>query len=210
MKHAYRLILITQRGDQPLSSYLNFIKDCAVSGISAVQLREKNYSSTALLEFAQQLKETLAPYHIPLLINDQVELAQHVSTEGVHLGQTDFSSKEAKKFLGLNKIVGLSIESEQELISANDQTELDYVAASAVFVSKNKTNLKTLWGLEGLKNVIKISRHPVVAIGGINLDNARKVMQCGAAGIAVIGAIHDAKKPALACEHLRKIIDEYT
>lgn len=82
MNTVCRLMLVTQRGSQDLSSYLNFIKACAANGITAVQLREKNYSSSALFAFAQQLKLVLTPYHIPLIVNDNLQLAQSIGAAG--------------------------------------------------------------------------------------------------------------------------------
>ena len=205
---AFRLILITHRQQMPLSEYLKFIELCALSGITSLQLREKNMTPEFALEFSSKLKIILDPLNIPLIINDDASLASRMKASGVHLGQTDGKLEEARNLIGPDKIFGLSIESMENLEEANQNT-LDYVAASAVFSSKNKENIKKIWELEGLSLLAKKSKHPVVAIGNINLNNIRNVLTAGASGVAVIGAIHDAPDPILAVKNLRKIIDQH-
>lgn len=202
----YKLILVTHRQNIPLSLYLNFIKECISSGVTSIQLREKNSDASFKLEFAQQLKQILSPFNIPLIINDDILLAQQVNAEGVHLGQSDTSPTLARTLLGTEKSIGLSIEAVHDLIKAN-QSELNYVAASAVFPSQHKNNLKTIWGLEGLTRLCQNSNHPVVGIGGIDEANLLQVIQAGAKGVAVIGALHQAENPAKMALKLRKILD---
>ena len=197
-------MLITHRLNTPLTQYLEFIKSCIANGVSSVQLREKGSTPEFKLDFAAQLKEILAPYNIPLIINDDVNCALAVDAEGVHLGQSDTAPEKARKLLGKNKFIGLSIESETELVQAN-QCDLDYVAASAVFPSEHKNNLKTIWGLEGLQHLAQKSKHPMIAIGGINSHNAAAVMQAGAQGLAVIGALHNAQNPGKMASYLREL-----
>lgn len=201
-----RLMLVTHRQNVALPVYLNFIKDCISSGVTCIQLREKNNDASFKLEFAQHLKQILTPYNIPLIINDDINLAQLVDAEGVHLGQSDTSPQIARKLLGSEKYIGLSIESENDLTQAN-HLNVSYVAASAVFPSQHKNNLKTIWGLNGLMCLCKHSSHPVIGIGGINQDNLIQVIQAGARGVAVIGALHQATNPAKMALHLRKLID---
>lgn len=202
----YKLILVTQRGNSPLPEYLDFIKKCISSGVTSVQLREKNSDSTFKLHFAIELKELLAPYNIPLLINDDIELALKIGAEGVHLGQSDGSPQIARERLGNDKFIGLSIESEEQLKQANN-LEVNYVAASAIFPTPNKKNLKTIWGLKGLSQLSAQSLHPIVGIGGINEYNLPQLMRAGAHGAAVIGALHQAKNPVEMAQKLRTIID---
>lgn len=203
----YKLMLVTHRKDTPVSAYLDFIKVCAAHGTSCVQLREKNMNEDELFEFGVQLKSVLDPLNVPLIINDNVALAMRLDAAGVHLGQTDGDPYAARKIMGPDKIIGVSIEALQELEAANDMP-VDYVAASAVFDTPNKTNLKMIWGLEGVRTLAGLSKHPVMGIGGINGTNARQVIQAGAKGVAVIGALHDAPDPASASKALRYMIDQ--
>lgn len=202
----YKLMLVTQRGNTSLTDYIDFIRQCASSGVSCVQLREKNAEPAFKLQFALQLKQTLTPFNIPLIINDDLDLALQVNACGVHLGQTDGAPQIAREKLGSKKIIGLSIESEAELQPAN-KLDLTYVAASAVFPTSNKNNLKTIWGTDGVHRLCKQTKHPLIGIGGITELNVAQVMQAGAQGVAVIGALHEASAPAAMAMTLRNIID---
>ena len=204
----YKLILVTHRQDASTSKYLDFIESCVSlkGGVTCVQLREKNTDPVLTLKWAQKLKDLLNCYSIPLIINDNLDLANEVDAEGVHLGQSDVPVHVARKRLGDTKFIGLSIESESELNEAN-YYDINYISASAVFPSQHKNNLSTFWGIDGLRQLCKKSIHPVVGIGGINRNNVSRVIQAGAQGVAVIGALHKVLHPAQTALALRKIID---
>ena len=199
-------MLVTNRQHTPLNDYLQFIERCALSGITAVQLREKMEPYSFLLTFGHALKRILDPLHIPLIINDSVQLALELDASGVHLGQTDGDPRQARNILGRSKIIGVSIDSAEHLIAAND-LPLDYVGIGAIFPTANKHNVTTQWGLEGLQQLTPSSKHPIIGIGGINEHNAADVMLAGAHGIAVIGALHDAEDPNQTTYNLRHIIN---
>ncbi|MCA0402937.1 MAG: thiamine phosphate synthase [Proteobacteria bacterium] len=200
-----RFCLVTDI-DKPFPEYERFLKEVLEGGVQSVQLRAKSKNENDIYDLAYQLKKYLKPYQIPLIINDHIDIAVEIDAEGIHLGQSDKSPLLARKRLGPNKIIGLSIESETELEKANALTCLDYVAASAVFESKTKRNLKRIWGLEGLKKLSQASKYPVLAIGGIELTNVDAVLSHGAYGIALISALHEAANPkALAGAFLEKI-----
>jgi len=205
-KDFYRLILVTHRQNTSLIEYLQFIEKCVTSGVTCVQLREKNSDLAFKLEFAQQLKKLLTPYNVPLMINDDLDLALQIDAHGVHLGQSDASPQIAREKLGDNKYIGISIESANDMERANS-LPVDYVAASAVFPSEHKNNLKIIWGIEGVTQLCKNSNHPLIGIGGINQDNLPQLMHAGASGAAVIGALHQAENPVKMAATLRKIID---
>lgn len=202
----YKLMLVTQRKNKSISEYMQFIESCAKGGVTSVQLREKNASPDFLFEFGTALKKVLDPYHVPLIINDDLELAIKLNAGGVHLGQTDGDPVAARRILGDDKIIGVSIEAEEELDKANDMP-VDYVAASAVFETKNKSNLKKFWGIDGVHNLSKKSRHVLMGIGGIDGSNISDVIDAGAKGVAVIGALHDVDDPRYESATLREKID---
>lgn len=186
-----RLCLVTNLQHQPFSLYKPFILKAIQGGVTSVQLREKTKNVFEFQQLALQLKSTLRPFNIPLFINDHVEIAKDIDAEGVHIGQSDLSPYEARKILGPAKIIGWSIETLEELEIANQLTCIDYIAASAVFPSKTKPDCKTIWGIDGLRKITQLSKHPVMAIGGINLSNIEMIINNGACGAAVIGAIHN-------------------
>jgi thiamine-phosphate pyrophosphorylase len=205
-EHFYKLMLVTNRKDIPLNEYLEFVKICATSGITSVQLREKGANFNFLLEFGQKLKNILDPLGIPLIVNDDIKLALKLDASGVHLGQTDGDHKRARDLCGSDKIIGISIDSKENLMTANDLS-ITYVGVGAIFETGNKKNIVTLWGLEGLHMLSRQSKHPIIAIGGINEHNIVSVMTAGAKGIAVIGVLHDTNNPRHLAQLLRHIID---
>ncbi len=202
----YKLMLITQKNNTSDKEYFDFIKKCADGGITSLQLREKSLDYSSLLKLGEQLMTILAPYQIPLVINDFPSLAKELGTHYIHVGQKDDSISKTRSILPKAKI-GISIESIEQLHQANNIKEIAYVTASAVFPSTNKDNLLKIWGLDGVKELSQISTHPLTAIGGITLDNTANIIQHGARGVALIGAIHDAKDPYSTCKEFRNIID---
>lgn len=184
----------------------DLVEKAAKNGVTAVQLREKDTPIRECIQIAQELKQVLDPLGVPLIINDRVDVALAVDADGVHLGQMDFPQELARKILGKEKIIGLSAESSQDAELA-EQLDVDYLGISPVFTTPTKTDTTTEWGLNGLKEVARKSRHKLVAIGGINSKNAGQVMRHGADGIAVVSAICAANDPALAAKELRKLVD---
>ncbi|MCW7475111.1 thiamine phosphate synthase [Leptospira levettii] len=170
----------------------------ATGGVSLVQLREKETSSREFLELAIHLKQILTPFQIPLLINDRVDICLASGADGVHLGQTDLPWFEARKLLGEKAIIGLSIETKEDwenLQKEHPNPNLDYLAVSPVFDTKTKTNTKPAWGLAGVRWLRENTTLPIVAIGGIHLDNAKEVIEAGANSLAVVSAICSANDP---------------
>ncbi len=199
-----KLCLLTHVKHQSFGEYLSFIERAVRGGVTMVQLREEDGDPDIIKEKAIALKKLLKPWNVPLIINDFVEIARAIDAEGVHLGQQDMSPIEARKILGPEKIIGLSIESLSELSISRKIDAINYVTASAVYPSKTKPDCKKMWGLEGLKQIVNHASHPVTAIGGINRDNVREIMRSGVEGIAVIGAIHDAADPYYAALMLKE------
>jgi thiamine-phosphate pyrophosphorylase len=168
-----------------------------------VQLREKEASAEELAALGARLLALLRPYGVPLLINDRADVAHAIGADGVHIGQSDTSAYEARSLLGPRALIGLSVETMQQAQAAN-AAPVSYVAASPVFATCTKQDCAPPWGLEGLKTLCAFSRHPVVAIGGIHVENAEQVWACGPAGIAVVSAILRAPCPRTAASQLRE------
>jgi thiamine-phosphate pyrophosphorylase len=200
-----KLCLVTHFTAETFPQYEDFILSVARNGITAVQLRIKNCSHSLILNYARQLKSLLSPLNIPLIINDHVDIAVAVDAAGVHIGQGDMTPARAREMLGANKIIGWSVENREQLKIANALTTIDYIGASAVFPSTTKLDCKTIWGLAGLNELATNSKHPVIAIGGINVDNVASVIAHGAHGVAVVSAIHQHPEPAVIT---RKLLDQ--
>ncbi len=187
----------------PLDQFFHRILESIKGGVSIVQLREKNASFEEFVEIARQLKAILRPLQIPLIINDRVDVALAARADGIHLGQSDHDVKVARKTLGGNAIIGLSIETLKQAEQAVNMP-VDYLAISPIFPTQTKHDCARHLGLEGLKKISAISPFPVIAIGGINEDNAKMIMEAGAKGIAVVSAIFDAPCPKSAAQNLRE------
>lgn len=194
-KNHRQLHLLTACPANHYDDYLKFIELCAKSGITHLQLRQKNWSFDSLLDFGRELQAVLKPHSIPLIINDNLDLALKLDADGLHLGQKDGNPDAARAILGTDKIIGISIENPIQLERANLLRSISYVAASAVFPSTSKSNLEYIWGLDGLDRFCQKSYHPVIAIGGISLSNITQVGATAISGVAIISAIHDAHNP---------------
>ena len=163
-------------------------------GVSCVQLREKTLDTRRFLERALALKAILAPARVPLIINDRLDIALAAGAEGVHIGQSDMPYAHARQLMGPDAIIGLSVETWEDVIQAQD-LDVDYIGVSPVFSTPTKTDTKEPWGLNGLERINGYSRHSLVAIGGLNQSNITSVIQAGAQSIAVVSAICSAPDP---------------
>ncbi len=197
--------LVTDRASLSGKSLDKVILHAVKGGAKMVQLREKEVSTRFFIEEAQRIKNILTPYTVPLIINDRVDVALAVGADGVHIGQEDMPYPLARKLMGPGAIIGLSVETLEQVEAAED-LDVAYLGVSAIFATPTKTNTRHQWGLDGLRKVRAMSRHPLVAIGGINASNAAEVMQAGADSLAVVSAICSAPDPQKATERLRRII----
>lgn len=176
-----------------------------------VQLRDKYGSTRAMVEEARAIKAALAPSGIPLLINDRVDVALAAKADGVHIGQTDMAPADARRLLGPNAIIGLSLKTVAQAQAAPLDL-LDYVAVGAVYATTSKDDASTPIGLAGVTAVANAIRarapgYPVCAISGINAGNAADVIAAGADGVSVISALSLAPDPAAAARDLRAVVD---
>lgn len=201
----YRLYLVTD-DQQDIITLRKVVTEAVAGGVTMVQIREKTDDIRAFINKAQAVKDILKGTDVPLIINDRVDVALAIDADGVHLGQSDMPVLMARQLLGQDKLLGLSIETEQQLIEAN-HLPLDYIGLSAIFATPTKTNIKTQWGIAGLETARQKSRFPIVAIGGINANNLAQVMGTGIDGIALVSAICHSPTPKLAASDLLQQIN---
>lgn len=171
-----------------------------------VQLREKEASTGEFIALAQRLRPLLKQHNIPLIINDRVDVALAVDADGVHIGQSDMPYAMARRLMGADKIIGLSVENFADLEAANAIADLDYVGISPVYATPTKGDTAEPFGLEGLRKAVALSAHPTVAIGGMNLATVGDVMAAGTDGVAVVSAICSAPSPHKAAKNLFAIV----
>ena len=200
-----KLYLVTDRDLSLGRSLEEVVSEAVAGGVTLVQLREKDTPTGEFIELAFRLKEILNQYNVPLIINDRVDVALAVDAEGLHIGQSDMPYEIARKLLGPNKIIGLSVECMDDILEAN-KLDVDYIGISPVFGTPTKTDTAEPFGLEGLRKAVEISAHPTVAIGGMNASTIGDVMATGTDGVAVVSAICSAQYPRLAAKELSEII----
>jgi thiamine-phosphate pyrophosphorylase len=184
---------------------------CAQGGATLIQLRDKISETRAMVTRARAIKKALAPFNVPLVINDRVDVALAAGAEGVHVGQNDMAVEDARKLLGRGAIIGLSIKTVAEADAAPVDL-IDYVGSGGVYVTLSKEQKNAPIGPEGLARVItalhvRAPKLPICGIAGIDAGNAAAVIAAGADGVAVISALSLAPDPAAAARSLRAIVD---
>lgn len=199
------LYLVTDRGLCGAKSVASVVEKAVAGGVRYVQLREKGLPTRSFIELAVHLKKLLYPAGVPLMINDRVDVALASGADGVHVGQEDMPYETARKLLGPSALIGLSVETWEDVVAAQ-RLDVDYLGVSPVFDTPTKTDTKGMWGLEGLARIRAYSRHPLVAIGGLNAANAEAVVMAGADCVAVVSAICAAADPFRAARDLDEII----
>ncbi|PMM10267.1 thiamine-phosphate diphosphorylase [Vibrio breoganii] len=196
----YELYFVTD-DQQDIETLCSVVKQAIAGGVTMVQIREKHGDVRAFIERAQAVKSVMRGSGVPLIINDRVDVALAVDACGVHLGQSDMPVADARRLLGDNKLLGLSVESEEQLLEAQSFA-VDYLGVSAIFATPTKTNTVKHWGIEGLTKAVELSKLPLVAIGGINDSNIKSVVDTGVDGIALVSAISAASDPTQASKDL--------
>ena len=183
----------------------------AAGGATVVQLRDKVNDAARMIEEARAMKAALAPFNVPLIINDRVDVALAAGADGVHVGQEDMAVEEARRALGRAPFIGLSIRTAEQAAAA-PLALLDYVGIGGVYSTTSKTSGKQPIGLDGLRHVVQVLRgrignFPSCGISGIMAANAEQVIAAGADGVAVISALSHHPDPQAAARELRSVVD---
>jgi thiamine-phosphate pyrophosphorylase len=184
---------------------------CAKGGATLVQLRDKLSETRAMVGTARAIKAVLAPFGVPFVVNDRIDVALAAQADGVHLGPDDMAIEDARALLPKHAIIGLSIKSVAEADAA-PLALIDYVGSGGVYATLSKQQKNAPIGPEGLGRIVAALRHraprlPVCGIAGIDASNAAAVIAAGADGIAVISALSLVPDPAAAARQLRDIVD---
>jgi thiamine-phosphate pyrophosphorylase len=184
---------------------------CVRGGATLVQLRDKRSETRILIEEARSIRQALAPFAAPFVVNDRVDVAIAVGADGVHLGQEDMAVEDARRLLGSSAIIGLSIKSVEEAEAARLDL-VDYVGSGGVYATSSKQQKNAPIGPAGLARIIAALRRrapdlPICGIAGIDASNAAEVIAAGADGVAVISALSLVSSPENAARQLREIVD---
>lgn len=194
--------------DPDLSLPLGMVETARMAvagGVTLVQLRDKNASTVQMIETGRALKAALHGTGVPLIVNDDVEAAIAIGADGLHVGQGDMDAQTARRRIGPDMILGLSVETEA-LAAAVDPAVVDYVGAGPVFATATKPGHKPPVGMEGLDRLVAATPLPAVAIGGLKVDHVEAVLRAGAQGLAVVSAICGQPDPRAAALELSQAI----
>lgn len=198
------LYLVTDNSDD-VEKFLNTIEEGIKGGVSVVQIREKTADTLDFYNLALKVKEITTKYAVPLIINDRVDVALAIDADGVHVGQSDMPCDVTRELIGNDKILGVSAATIEEAQKAENDGA-DYIGTGAVFPTATKDDAPKITKKD-LKEVVDSINIPVVAIGGITLDNASELNDTGIAGLSVVSAIMSSETPKESAEKLLNIFN---
>lgn len=184
----FRLLLVTDRTQAGGRSLPALIQQAVGAGLPAVQLRERDLSTRALLPLALEIQSITTPRAVPLIVNDRVDLMMALNLDGVHLRSDSLPLIPVRRMIGPRRLIGVSTHSVEDVQRAN-RDGADYVVFGPIFETPSKRPFGLPLGLDLLADVCRRSSIPVFAIGGITCERVRDVRGAGAHGVAVIGAL---------------------
>jgi thiamine-phosphate diphosphorylase len=203
----WRLYVITDEQVSRGRSHLQVAEAAILGGADVLQLRDKESTSGRLFQVALQLRKLTRGAKVPLIVNDRLDIALAADADGVHLGQDDLPASVARKIMGSGRILGVSAETVAEAMAA-EKDGADYLGVGPVFEARGtKPDAGDPRGLELIAEIRRHCRLPIVAIGGIDAENARKVLEAGADAAAVISAIAAADDIVEAARRLKGILE---
>ena len=183
-REALRLYLVTNRYQDSLESFLEKIETACRSGVTIVQLREKNLTTNQYYQLAKQVKEITDAYQVPLIIDDRLDVCLAVDAAGLHIGDDELPVSVARKVLGPEKILGVTAKTVKRALEA-EEGGADYLGTGAIFPTTTKENAPITL-ISTLKTICQAVAIPVVAIGGLTSENIDQLIGTGIAGVAVV------------------------
>ena len=183
-REALRLYLVTNRYQDSLKSFLEKVETACRSGVTIVQLREKNLTTNQYYQLAKQVKEITDAYQVPLIIDDRLDVCLAVDAAGLHIGDDELPVSVARKVLGPKKILGVTAKTVKRALEA-EEGGADYLGTGAIFPTTTKENAPITL-ISTLKTICQRVAIPVVAIGGLTSENIDQLMGTGIAGVAVV------------------------
>ena len=198
------LYLVTDNSDD-VEKFLNTIEEGIKGGVTVVQIREKTADTLEFYNLALKVKKITTKYDVPLIINDRVDVALAIDADGVHVGQSDMPCSVTRRLIGEDKILGVSAATIEEAKKA-EKDGADYIGTGAVFPTATKDDAPKITKKD-LKEIVDSINIPVVAIGGITLENASQLNDTGIAGLSVVSAIMSSENPKESSEKLLNIFN---
>ncbi|ORO45824.1 thiamine phosphate synthase [Streptococcus oralis] len=179
-----KLYLVTNRYQDSLESFLEKIETACRSGVTIIQLREKNLTTNQYYQLAKQVKEITDAYQVPLIIDDRLDICLAVDAAGLHIGDDELPVSVARKVLGPEKILGVTAKTVKRALEA-ETWGADYLGTGAIFPTTTKENAPITL-ISTLKTICQTVAIPVVAIGGLTSENIDQLIGTGIAGVAVV------------------------
>lgn len=183
-REALRLYLVTNRYQDSLESFLKKVETACRSGVTIVQLREKNLTTNQYYQLAKQVKEITDVYQVPLIIDDRLDVCLAVDASGLHIGDDELPVSVARQVLGPEKILGVTAKTVKRALEA-EEGGADYLGTGAIFPTTTKENAPITL-ISTLKTICQTVAIPVVAIGGLTSENIDQLIGTGIAGVAVV------------------------
>jgi len=183
-REALRLYLVTNRYQDSLESFLEKVETACRSGVTIVQLREKNLTTNQYYQLAKQVKEITDAYQVPLIIDDRLDVCLAVDAAGLHIGDDELPVSVARQVLGPEKILGVTAKTIKRALEA-ETSGADYLGTGAIFPTTTKENAPITL-ISTLKTICQTVAIPVVAIGGLTSENIDQLAATGIAGVAVV------------------------
>ena len=183
-REAFRLYLVTNRYQDSLESFLEKVETACRSGVTIIQLREKNLTTNQYYQLAKQVKEITDAYQVPLIIDDRLDICLAVDAAGLHIGDDELPVSVARQVLGPEKILGVTAKTVKRALEA-ETSGADYLGTGAIFPTTTKENAPITL-ISTLKTICQMVAIPVVAIGGLTSENIDQLAETGIAGVAVV------------------------
>ena len=183
-REALRLYLVTNRYQDSLESFLEKVETACRSGVTIVQLREKNLTTNQYYQLAKQVKEITDAYQVPLIIDDRLDVCLAVDAAGLHIGDDELPVSVARQVLGPDKILGVTAKTVKRALEA-EESGADYLGTGAIFPTTTKENAP-ITRISTLNDICQTVSIPVVAIGGLTSENIDQLIGTGIAGVAVV------------------------
>ena len=202
----YSLYLVTDRNQPAAGTFEKVVKEVLKGGVTLVQLREKEGDTGLLYERAVKLKKITDAFHVPLIIDDRIDIMLASGADGVHVGQSDMPAAMARKLIGPDKILGVSAGTLEEAVQA-EKDGADYLGVGAMFPTATKEDADITSSSE-LRRIMDTVHIPVVTIGGMNKNTIPLFKGYGLSGFAVVSAVMAADEPEKAAAELKEMIDQ--
>lgn len=204
LKKSLRFYAVTDTAWVGKLTFYQQIEAALRGGITMLQLREKHLPDDEFLHRAVDIKQMTAQYNIPLIINDNLQVAINSNADGLHIGQNDIPATKARAAIGPDKILGVSAQTVQQALAA-ERDGADYLGVGAIFATNTKDDADSV-SIQTLREICRSVNIPVIAIGGINVENAPLLLNSGVCGAAFVSAVFAADDITAACQNLNRIL----